>query len=82
MRNEIVLDPYIHLTLLRDLVGHDHKPTAFLVYLWLYAEQQRLGEPIAISYFDRRSRTSHGRKIRPREDRTVRRFDSRRRRSD
>jgi hypothetical protein len=50
MRNEIILDPYIHLTLLRDLVGHDHKPTAFLVYLWLYAEQQRLGEPIAISY--------------------------------
>lgn len=50
MRKDIVLDPYIHGTLLRDLVGHDHKPAAFLVYLWLYAEQQRLEEPIAISY--------------------------------
>lgn len=50
MRNDIILDPYVHGTLLRDLVGHDHKPTAFLIYLWLYAEQQRLGKPIAISY--------------------------------
>jgi len=50
VKNEITLDPYVHGTLLRDLVGHDHKPAAFLIYLWLYAEQQRLGEPIAISY--------------------------------
>ncbi len=50
MRDEIVLDRYIHSTLLRDLVGHDHRPTAFLVYLWLYAEQQELGKPIEISY--------------------------------
>jgi len=50
MKSEIILDPYIHGTLLRDLVGHDHKPAAFLVYLWLYAEQQRVGEPVAASY--------------------------------
>jgi hypothetical protein len=50
MRNGIVLDPYVHGTLLRDLVGHDHKPAAFLIYLWLYAEQERLGRPVAISY--------------------------------
>lgn len=50
MKNDIILDPYIHGTLLRDLVGHDHKPAAFLTYLWLYAEQQRLGVPIATSY--------------------------------
>jgi hypothetical protein len=50
MKNEIIFDPYIHRTLLRDLVGHDHKPTAFLVYLWLYAEQQNSGKPVAISY--------------------------------
>ena len=50
MRDRIILDPYIHGTLLRDLVGHDHKPTAFLVYLWLYAEQQEIGKPVAISY--------------------------------
>jgi hypothetical protein len=50
MKNDIILDPYIHGTLLRDLIGHDHKPAAFLIYLWLYAEQQRLGEPIEMSY--------------------------------
>ena len=50
MKNDIILDPYVHGTLLRDLVGHDHKPAAFLIYLWLYAEQQCLGKPIAISY--------------------------------
>lgn len=50
MRDSIVLDPYVHQTLLRDLVGHDHKPAAFLIYLWLYAEQERIGGPIAISY--------------------------------
>ncbi|WP_263416272.1 helix-turn-helix domain-containing protein [Terriglobus albidus] len=46
----IPLDAYIPQTLLRDLVGHDRKPAAFLIYLWLYAEQQRTGEPIVISY--------------------------------
>jgi hypothetical protein len=50
MKNDILIDPYVHGTLLRDLVGHDHKPAAFLIYLWLYAEQQRLGGPIAASY--------------------------------
>ena len=44
------LDVYIPQTLLRDLVGHDRKPAAFLIYLWLYTEQQRTGEPVAISY--------------------------------
>ena len=50
MKSHVFLDPYIHGTLLRDLVGHDHKPAAFLIYLWLYAEQQRLEEPVAASY--------------------------------
>jgi hypothetical protein len=50
MKNDILLDPYVHGTLLRDLVGHDHKPAAFLIYIWLYAEQQRLREPIEMSY--------------------------------
>jgi hypothetical protein len=30
MNKDILLDPYVHGTLLRDLVGHDHKPAAFL----------------------------------------------------
>jgi len=43
-------DDYIVDTLLRDLVGHDRKPTAFLVYLWLSAEQSRRGSPVTASY--------------------------------
>ena len=30
------LDPYIVDVLMRDLVGHDRRPSAFLVYLWLW----------------------------------------------
>lgn len=30
------LDEYVVDVLLRDLVGHDHSPTAFLVYLFLW----------------------------------------------
>ncbi|MCC6676631.1 MAG: helix-turn-helix domain-containing protein [Phycisphaerales bacterium] len=30
------LDPYIVNTLMRDLAGHDQRPSAFLVYLWLW----------------------------------------------
>jgi hypothetical protein len=46
------IDNYIVDTLLRDLVGHDRRPTAFLVYLWLTAEQARTRKPIQISYQD------------------------------
>ena len=38
--------------LLRDLVGHDHRPVSFLVYLWLAMEQQRNGTAVQISYKD------------------------------
>jgi DNA-binding MarR family transcriptional regulator len=31
------LDPYILDTLMADLVGHDHRPSAFLVYLAIHA---------------------------------------------
>src|ERR1700761_7807661 len=31
------LDPYILDTLMADLVGHDHRPSAFLVYLAIQA---------------------------------------------
>ena len=46
----ISLDDYIVDVLMRDLVGHDHKPTAFLVYLWLTAEQAKSGKPLRRSY--------------------------------
>ncbi len=29
------MDVYIADTLMRDVVGHDHRPSSFLVYLWL-----------------------------------------------
>ena len=44
------IDDYIIDTLLRDLVGHDRRPTAFLVYLWLAAERAR--KPIQFGYPD------------------------------
>ena len=58
----LTLDPYLTDILLRDLVGHDRRPAAFLVYLWLTAEQQKDAEPkhaeqrraaaVSISYQD------------------------------
>jgi hypothetical protein len=44
------LDDYITDVLLRDLVGHDHRPVSFLVYLWLAAEQSRRVSAVQISY--------------------------------
>jgi hypothetical protein len=46
----IELDDYITDALMRDLVGHDRSPVSFLIYLWLYAEQQRRGSAVSISY--------------------------------
>jgi len=49
----MILDDYITDVLMRDLVGHDRRPVAFLVYLWLVAEQQRCkAAPVQISYQD------------------------------
>lgn len=47
---QIKLDDYILDTLLRDLTGHDRKPAAFLVYLWLAGEQSRRKSTVTISY--------------------------------
>ena len=43
-------DDYVIDVLMRDLVGHDRKPAAFLVYLWLSAEQARTGQAVCVSY--------------------------------
>jgi hypothetical protein len=45
-----LLDEYVTDVLMRDLVGHDRRPVSFLVYLWLFAEQQRRDSPVSISY--------------------------------
>jgi hypothetical protein len=44
------LDDYVTDVLMRDLIGHDKRPVAFLVYLWLAAEEQRRNAPVQISY--------------------------------
>ena len=36
MTQRLRLDPYIVDNLMRDLVGHDRSPSAFLVFLWLW----------------------------------------------
>jgi len=35
MNDVLQIDRYVVATLMRDLVGHDHRPSAFLVYLAL-----------------------------------------------
>jgi DNA-binding transcriptional ArsR family regulator len=37
----IALDSYVLDVLMRDLVGHDKKPSAFIVYLYLAARVER-----------------------------------------
>jgi hypothetical protein len=44
------VDDYIPAVLMRDLVGHDKRPAAFLVYLWIEVEQVRRGGAVKISY--------------------------------
>ena len=40
-RKTIPIDDYVLDVLMRDLVGHDHQPAAFLVYLYLYRQARR-----------------------------------------
>jgi hypothetical protein len=44
------LDPYLTDVLMRDLVGHDRRPVAFLVYLWLTAEEEKRNQAVSVSY--------------------------------
>lgn len=44
------IDPYLLDTLMRDLVGHDHRSAAYLVYLWLWGERVRRNEDPRISF--------------------------------
>jgi DNA-binding MarR family transcriptional regulator len=40
-RQTIPIDDYVLDVLMRDLIGHDQKPSAYLVYLHLYSEVAR-----------------------------------------
>ena len=46
----MTIDDYVIDVLMRDLVGHDRRPVAFLVYLWLAAEHRRRNGVVQISY--------------------------------
>ena len=52
-RSTIPIDDYVLDVLLRDLVGHDRQPAAFLVYLHLYGRSARARwQPVAASLRD------------------------------
>ncbi|HEX4665045.1 MAG TPA: helix-turn-helix domain-containing protein [Chthoniobacterales bacterium] len=49
-RQTVPIDDYVLDVLMRDLVGHDQQPAAFLVYLHLYREAgRRRWQPVAAS---------------------------------
>src|SRR5881394_1832382 len=51
--NSFSVDNYVVDTLLRDLVGHDRSPAAFLVYLFLWRRTRGSGAPtVRLSHRD------------------------------
>jgi len=40
-RETVPIDDYVLDVLMRDLIGHDQKPAAYLVYLYLYGQAAR-----------------------------------------
>jgi DNA-binding MarR family transcriptional regulator len=49
-RETIPIDDYVLDVLMRDIVGHDRQPAAYLVYLWLYGQAARAKwKPVAAS---------------------------------
>ncbi len=49
-RETVPVDDYVLDVLMRDLVGHDQQPAAYLVYLYLYGKAARDGwRPFGIS---------------------------------
>ncbi|MGB6987415.1 MAG: helix-turn-helix domain-containing protein [Candidatus Aquilonibacter sp.] len=54
MQADVSLERYIVETLMPDLVGHDRRPVAFLIYLFLYARcggSERKTVPISLDTF-------------------------------
>jgi hypothetical protein len=41
------IDPHLIQVLLPDLVGHDKRPSSFVLYLWLYAMTRGIGRKSA-----------------------------------
>jgi len=52
-REAISVDDYVLDVLMRDIVGHDRQPAAYLVYLYLYGQAARdKWKPVAKSLRD------------------------------
>ena len=43
--DEVAVDAYVFDTLMRDLIGHDHAASAFVVYLHLWRHSLGTNEP-------------------------------------
>ena len=41
VREVIAVEDYVLDVLMRDIVGHDRQPAAYLVYVWLYGQAAR-----------------------------------------
>lgn len=54
--SSIRIDRYVLDTLMSDLVLHDHRPSAFLVYLQLWAHRGRRGR-VQVSHQEMATRT-------------------------
>lgn len=48
--SKISLDSYILDTLMRELIGHDRQPSAFLVYLHLWNKTQAASRPVKLGH--------------------------------
>jgi hypothetical protein len=49
-RKTIAVDDYVLDVLMRDIVGHDRQPAAYLVFVWLYGKAARARwKPVAAS---------------------------------
>lgn len=47
---KIAVDSYVFDALMPDLVGHDRRPSAFVVYLYLWRRSQAGAQPVCASY--------------------------------
>ncbi len=47
MASALTIDPHIVDVLLPDLVGHEKRPSSFVLYLWLYAMTRGVGRKTA-----------------------------------
>jgi hypothetical protein len=50
--SQVQLDAYILDSLMPDLVGHDHRPSAFITYLFLWRQAGRAGGSVQVSLRD------------------------------